>query len=105
MMIINGVNIYPSQIEEAIMRLPETGTNYQIVIEKAGALDKLTVKAEVNSGIFSDDARQMNLLRTKIIDELKSAILVKPTVELHEPGFLPVQEGKAIRVFDNRATD
>ncbi|MBT3271969.1 MAG: phenylacetate--CoA ligase, partial [Spirochaetales bacterium] len=57
MLIINGVNIYPSQIEEAIMRLPEIGNNYQIVVEKSGALDRLTVKTEVHKGIFSDDTR------------------------------------------------
>ena len=105
MMIINGVNIYPSQIEEAIMRLPEIGTNYQIVIDKAGALDKLTVKTEVTASVFSDDARDMNALKDRVVEVLKSAIIISPSVELHEPGFLPVQEGKAIRVYDNRATD
>lgn len=102
MLIINGVNIYPSQIEEAIMRLPEMGNNYQIVVEKAGALDKLTVKTEVHSGIFSDDTRDMNSLRRKVIESLKSSIIITPIVEFHESGVLPVQEGKAQRVFDLR---
>lgn len=102
MLIINGVNIYPSQIEEAIMRLPEIGNNYQIVVEKAGALDKLTVKTEVNKEIFSDDARDLNALRARAIESLKSSIVITPVVEFHEPGILPVQEGKAQRVFDMR---
>lgn len=102
MLIINGVNIYPSQVEEAIMRLPEIGNNYQIVVEKAGALDRLTVKTEVSEKIFSDDARDMNSLRKRVIESLKSSIIVSPVVEFHEPGILPVQEGKAQRVFDMR---
>ena len=105
MLIINGVNIYPSQIEEAIMRLPEIGNNYQIVVEKSGALDRLTVKTEVHSGIFSDDTRDMNALRRKVIESLRSMIVITPVVEFHEAGFLPVQEGKAQRVFDNREED
>lgn len=102
MLIINGVNIYPSQIEEAIMRLPEMGNNYQIVVEKSGALDRLTVKTEVHEGIFSDDTRDMNSLRRRVIDSLKSSIIITPVVEFHEPGVLPVQEGKAKRVYDMR---
>ena len=102
MLIIRGVNVYPSQIEEAIMKLPEIGTNYQIVVEKTGALDRLTVKTEVHEGIFSDDARDMNSLRLKVIDSLRSSIIISPVVEFHEPGVLPVQEGKAKRVFDMR---
>jgi phenylacetate-CoA ligase len=102
MLIINGVNIYPSQIEEAIMRLPEIGNNYQIIIEKSGALDRLTVKTEVHPGIFSDDARDMNALRRKVVETLRSAVVISPVVEFHEHGVLPVQEGKAKRVFDMR---
>ena len=102
MLIINGVNIYPSQIEEAIMRLPEIGNNYQIVVEKVGALDKLTVKTEVNRRNFSDDARDLNSLKNRTVESLKSSIVITPLVEFHEPGMLPVQEGKAQRVFDMR---
>ncbi len=102
MLIINGVNVFPSQIEEVIMKLPEVGTNYQIVVEKSGALDKLTVKTEVTPGIFSDDTRDLNAVREHIKHHLKASITITPVVELHEPGMLPVQEGKAKRVFDHR---
>lgn len=102
MLIINGVNVYPSQIEEALMQLPEIGTNYQIVVEKSGALDRLTVKTEVNAAIFSDDTRKINALRSRLMDNLRSSISLSPAVEFHEPGVLPVQEGKAKRVYDNR---
>lgn len=84
------------------MRCPEIGTNYQIVVEKAGALDKLTVKTEVGPEIFSDDARDMNRLSRRVRDNLKASISISPAVELHEPGVLPVSEGKAVRVIDER---
>ncbi len=102
MLIINGVNVFPSQIEEVIMKIPEVGTNYQIVVEKAGALDKLTVKSEVGADIFSDDTRDLNAIRDRIKHYLRASITISPTVELHEPGMLPVHEGKAKRVFDER---
>ncbi len=102
MLIINGVNVFPSQIEEIIMKMPEIGTNYQISLEKTGALDRLTVKTEVGPGIFSDDARDLNALRERIREHLKASISISPVVELHEPGVLPVSEGKAKRVVDLR---
>jgi phenylacetate-CoA ligase len=102
MLIINGVNVFPSQIEEVIMKLSEVGTNYQIVVEKSGALDKLTVKTEVTPAIFSDDTRDLNAVKEHIRHHLKASITITPAVELHEPGMLPAQEGKAKRVFDHR---
>ncbi|MCK5153985.1 MAG: phenylacetate--CoA ligase [Spirochaetales bacterium] len=102
MLIINGVNVFPSQIEEVIMKMPEVGTNYRILVKKEGLLDRLIVQTEVGPSIFSDDARDMNALKKRIIDNLRASITISPTVELHEPGVLPVQEGKAIRVVDER---
>lgn len=102
MLIINGVNVFPSQIEEVVMRIPEVGTNYQIYIEKEGALDRLVVKVELYSKIFLGEAKQIDNLKTKIADELRASITITPVIELHEPGMLPVFEGKAVRVVDNR---
>jgi phenylacetate-CoA ligase len=102
MLIINGVNIFPSQIESVLMLIPEMGTNYNIVIEKQGALDKMFVKLEVDASVFNGQMHSLNELRRKIALQLKASILVNPVIELHEPGALPVSEGKARRVFDNR---
>ena len=102
MLIINGVNVFPSQIEEVIMSMPEIGTNYQIVVQKAGALDKLIVKTEVGKKIFTDDTRDLKALSSRICENLRVSISIYPTVELHEPNFLPVSEGKAVRVIDER---
>ena len=105
MLIINGVNVFPSQIEEVIMAMKEVGNNYLIVVEKDGALDRLTVKTEVSAGMFMDDTRSLNALKDKIKSTLQASISINPKVELHESGFLPVPEGKAVRVQDTRPKD
>jgi phenylacetate-CoA ligase len=102
MLIINGVNIFPSQIEEVIMRMPEVGTNYLIVVQKAGPLDKLIVKTEITGEALTDDTRDLYALKQKIVEHLRASITIKPVVELHEHGSLPVSEGKAKRVIDER---
>ena len=105
MLIINGVNVFPSQIEEIVMGMKEVGNNYLIVVEKEGALDRLTVKTEVGPDIFMDDSRPLNALKEKIKSTLQASISISPKVELHESGSLPVPEGKAVRVQDSRPKD
>ncbi|MCL2881140.1 MAG: phenylacetate--CoA ligase, partial [Treponema sp.] len=105
MLIVNGVNVFPSQIEEVIMGMKEVGNNYLIVIEKEGMLDRLTVKTEVSNDTFMDDARLLNALRDRIRSTLQASISISPKVELHENGSLPVSEGKAVRVQDLRPKD
>jgi phenylacetate-CoA ligase len=105
MLIINGVNLFPSQIEEVIMAVREVGNNYLIAVEKEGVLDRLTVKIEVGPDIFMDDTRPLNALRDRIRKTLQAAITISPRVELLEPGSLPVSEGKAARVLDSRPRD
>lgn len=102
MLIINGVNIFPSQIEDVLMKVPEVGTNYLIQLEKKGSLDRLVVKTEIYAKLFTGDPQTLDDLRDHIGELLRSAILVNPIVELHEPGSLPVSEGKAKRVLDLR---
>ncbi len=103
MLIINGANVFPSQIEEVIMKYPEVGTNYQIYLTNKGALDKLTVKVEIYSKLFKGEISELDNLKKRIADHIKSAIIVNPAIELHEPGSLPVSEGKAKRVIDERS--
>jgi len=102
MLIINGVNVFPSQIEDRLMKTPEVGVNYLIQLEKRGSLDRLVVKTEIDARLFTGDPDALDDLRERISELLRSAILVKPVVELHEPGSLPVSEGKAQRVVDLR---
>ncbi|RPJ22335.1 MAG: phenylacetate--CoA ligase, partial [Planctomycetaceae bacterium] len=105
MLIINGVNVFPSQIEEKIMKIPEVATNYQIHVDKKGALDRLTVKVEIYPKLFLGEVARLEALRDKIREELQASITIAPAVELHEPGSLPVFEGKAKRVVDERPKD
>jgi phenylacetate-CoA ligase len=102
MLIINGVNVFPSQIEERIMKVPEVATNYQIYVDKKGALDRLTVKVEIYPKMFLGEVAKLEALRGRIREELRASIVISPVVELHEPGSLPVFEGKAQRVVDER---
>jgi phenylacetate-CoA ligase len=102
MLIVNGVNVFPSQIEEVIMRIPEVGNNYQVHLEKEGALDKLIVKVEIYSKMFKGDLKELDALKERIKNDLKASIIINPVMELHEPGSLPVFEGKAKRVVDMR---
>jgi phenylacetate-CoA ligase len=102
MLIINGVNIFPSQIEEVLLRTKGVGANYLIVVEKDGVLDRMTVKVEITPEMFADDTRIINALRERIRDELTALITIRPVVEIKQPGSLPVAEGKAKRVEDLR---
>jgi len=102
MLIVNGVNIFPGQIESVIMRHPEVGTNYQILLENKGELEKLTVNIEISAAAFSGDIHSLDRLKAELAEDIKGAVIVRPEVKLHEPGSLPVTEGKAVRVIDNR---
>ncbi len=102
MLIIGGVNVFPSQIEEKIMKIPEVATNYQIHVDKKGALDRLIIKVEIYPKLFLGEASKLDALRQHIKEEVRSSIVINPVVELHEPGSLPVFEGKAKRVVDTR---
>jgi phenylacetate-CoA ligase len=105
MLIINGVNVFPSQIEEVIMAIKDVGNNYLIEIEKDGALDRLTIKTEVTAVAFMDDTRPLNAIKENIRRILQASITINPRVELHEAGSLPVSDGKAVRVKDLRPND
>jgi phenylacetate-CoA ligase len=102
MMIINGVNIFPVQIEQTIMKIPGVGHNYLIEIHKENYMDKLVVKIEVDKEFFEGTLAGLTSLQHKIMEELKTDLVVSPVVELVEPGSLPAAEGKAKRVYDLR---
>jgi phenylacetate-CoA ligase len=102
MFIVRGVNIFPLQIERVLMSLPEVGRNYLIVIDRDGYVDRLTVRVELTPDAFKGQLAQLRSLQDKIAHALREELLVTPRVELVEPGTLPRQEGKAIRVIDER---
>jgi phenylacetate-CoA ligase len=99
MLIVRGVNIYPQQIEQVLMGLPQVGRNYVIILE---GLDEMTVKVELAESGFDGQVEHLVHLQNEIASRLRAEILTKPKVELAPPGTLPVSEGKAKRVIDNR---
>lgn len=102
MIIIKGVNIFPMQVEQVLMSIPEVGNNYVIYLERKKDIDQMRIQVEVHEQIFHEDMRYLNKLREKITKELRSEILVTPVVELVEPRSLPQSEGKATRIIDHR---
>ena len=102
MLIINGVNVFPSQIEEVLMSIPEVGNNYMIHLSSHEGLDRLAVRVELYQKLFTGDLAQIDALKGKIKDRLRASITINAHIELHEPGSLPVFEGKAKRVIDDR---
>lgn len=102
MLIISGVNVFPSQIEGVLMGVPEVGNNYQIVVDRDHNLDRLHVKVELYAKMFTGDIKELDRLKATITNKLKSVIIVTPRIEFCEPGTLPASTGKAVRVIDNR---
>jgi len=99
MLIVKGVNIYPQQVERVLMQAPEVGTNYLIIIDEN---DNMTVRVELSASVPIDEMRRLYAIEQRLIHDLRSEILITPTIELVQPNALPVGEGKAVRVEDRR---
>lgn len=99
MFIVKGVNIFPQQIEQVLMGIKGVAQNYQIVLE---AYDEMVIKVEIDRELFDGRIEKLIRLKDEIVDKIRSTTMVKPKVELLEPGTLPVSEGKAKRVIDKR---
>ena len=102
MLIIRGVNVFPSQIEEALLRIEGTAPHYVIEVDRPGALDEATVRVEMRSQDFSDEMRVMQDLRDRIDREIQSIAGIRVNVELVTPQTLDRSAGKARRVIDRR---
>jgi phenylacetate-CoA ligase len=99
MLIVRGVNIYPQQIERVLMATPGIGRNYVIQLE---GLDEMIIRVELDEAGFDGQVENLVRLQHQIAEKLRAEILVRPTINLVPPGSLPVSEGKAKRVIDNR---
>ena len=99
MLIVRGVNIYPQQIERVLMSVPKVGRNYLITLD---GLDEMTVKVELSEFGFDGQLEHVVELQNQIAAQLRAEILIKPKIDLVPPGTLPISEGKAKRVIDNR---
>jgi phenylacetate-CoA ligase len=102
MLIIKGVNVFPSQIEEVLIAIEGCEPHYQLVVERKGSADTLEVRIEVTENIFFDEMKLQRAFMEKIQKKIESVIGVGVTVKLVEPKSIPRFEGKASRVIDNR---
>ena len=102
MFIIKGVNVFPMQVEQVLMNIPEVGNNYVIVLKRENNVDDMVVRVEVTDSVFVEDMRELERVRKRISHNLKSELLVTPKVELVQPNSLPKSEGKALRLIDQR---
>lgn len=102
MLIIRGVNVFPSQIEEALLRVEGTAPHYLIEIDRPGNLDQVIVHVEMRPQDFSDRMSQMQELRDNIDRQIQSVAGIRVDVQLVEPGALERSAGKAKRVIDHR---
>jgi len=102
MLIIRGVNVFPSQIEAGIMSVESVLPHYHIVVDKQGDLDTLEIKVEVTPETFSDDIKTMEKLRQRISQAVQRIININAKITLVEPRTLPRSEGKIKRVTDLR---
>jgi phenylacetate-CoA ligase len=103
MLKIRGVNVFPSQIEYAIMSFPEVAAQYQIVLERPGALDVFTIKVELAESSLQNKQLDLNALKSKILEKIHNITGLSPILELVKPGEIPRTEGKAKRVLDLRS--
>ena len=102
MLIIRGVNLFPSQIEHVLLELGETSAHYMLYVDRENNLDTLELKVELDETKLTDTIRDLQNLSRKISHALNSAIGLSVKVTLVEPRTITRSEGKAVRVVDNR---
>ncbi|MBI5068112.1 MAG: phenylacetate--CoA ligase [Deltaproteobacteria bacterium] len=102
MFIIRGVNVFPSQVETALLQVEGTLPHYQIVLTREKGLDNMEVQVEVTPEIFSDKVRALEALHARLEDALEQVLGIRVMATLVEPRSLARSEGKAKRVIDNR---
>ncbi len=102
MLIIRGVNVFPSQIESVLMEIQGVEPHYQLVVEREGNLDILTVMVEIDEKLFSDEVKSLQSLERSIEKNIKDYLGVSAKVKLVEPKGIARSEGKAVRVLDKR---
>ena len=102
MLIIRGVNVFPSQVEHVLMSIEGVEPHYQIIVDREGSLDVVEVQVEVSEEIFSDEVKVLERLGKRTEREIKDLLGISCKVKLVEPKTIQRSEGKAKRVIDNR---
>ncbi len=102
MLIIRGVNVFPSQIESVLLEIGETEPHYLLVVDRQGNVDDLEIWVEVSEKMFSDEVKKLEHLEKKLRREIASILGISAKIKLVEPKTIPRSEGKAKRVVDKR---
>lgn len=102
MIIIRGVNVFPSQVESVLLEVGETEPHYQLVVTREGHLDNLEIQVEVSERMFSDKVKRLEELEEKIRFHIELILGIAAKIRLVEPKTIPRSEGKAQRVIDKR---
>lgn len=102
MLVIRGINVFPSQIEHVLLSLPEVGEQFMVYIDRVKHLDEMTIEVEMSKASFSGELQDLARVQRHVAGALHSTLGLRTTVKLVEPGALPRFEGKARRVVDRR---
>jgi phenylacetate-CoA ligase len=102
MLIIRGVNVFPSQIEEVILAVEGVEPHYQLIVDRRDQLDELEVQVEMNESLFSDEIRNLERMEKTIEARLYATLNIHTRVKLVEPKSIARSEGKAKRIIDKR---
>jgi len=102
MLIIRGVNVFPSQIESALLQIEGLEPHYQIIVDRKNNLDTIELQVEVNEKIFSDEVKKLAVIEKRVVHDIKEMFGVSCTCKLVEPKTIARSEGKAQRVIDKR---
>lgn len=103
MLIVRGINVFPSQIEDVIVKIPEITEHFQVILDRnKKMLDEITVKVEITDNAFTGELRDLAALQKHVENELQSVLNIRTNVELAEKGSIPRSEGKSKKVIDRR---
>jgi phenylacetate-CoA ligase len=103
MLVVRGINVFPSQIEDVLLKIPEIGDYFQVVVDrKRHGLDEISIKVEMSDRAFTGELADLARLQKKVEDELKSVMKIRSKIELVERGSLPRTEGKSKKIVDLR---
>lgn len=102
MLIIRGVNVFPSQVESVLLEIPEAKPHYMLIVDRQGTMDTLEIQVEIDDRYFSDEIVQLNQIRNKIKQKVESVLGISVIISLVEHKTIKRSEGKAQRVIDKR---
>ena len=102
MLIIRGVNVFPSQIESVLLKMCNASPNYQIIVGRENNNDTFEIRVELTDDMWTDTIKSIEELEKKIAVDMHTVLGIKAKIRLVEPNSIPRSEGKAVRVIDTR---